>query len=181
MTKFPALDGVTSATPLKVLSDAMAAGTRLDLDVTSMFLGTANGVIGSSIVALLIGGLVLWGLDIIHGEICFSVLGAFTLVMGLFGGRGFEPTYLAAQLCGGGVVMGAFFMATDYVTSPVTKRGQILYGIGCGALTVLFRYYGLFPEGVTYAILLMNLCVWTIDRYTAPRIYGHKKGGAPRA
>ena len=117
MTKFPALDGVTSATPLKVLSDAMAAGTRLDLDVTSMFLGTANGVIGSSIVALLIGGLVLWGLDIIHGEICFSVLGAFTLVMGLFGGRGFEPSYLAAQLCGGGVVMGAFFMATDYTTS----------------------------------------------------------------
>ena len=82
MTQFPALDGVSSATPLAVLSDAMSKGVPASLDVTSMFLGTSTGVIGSSIVALLIGGLILWGLDIIHGEICFSVLGAFTLVMG---------------------------------------------------------------------------------------------------
>jgi electron transport complex protein RnfD len=74
-------------------------------------------------------------------------------------------------------MLGAIFMATDYVTSPVTKRGQIFYGIGCGVLTVLFRYYGLFPEGVTYAILIMNLCVWVIDRYTAPVRYGAPKGG----
>jgi len=72
-------------------------------------------------------------------------------------------------------------MATDYATSPVTPRGQILYGIGCGVLTVLFRYFGLFPEGVTYAILLMNGCVWAIDRYTAPRRFGVKKGGDRRA
>jgi electron transport complex protein RnfD len=85
------------------------------------------------------------------------------------------------SLFSGGLMLGAIFMATDYVTSPVTKRGQIIYGVGCGVLTVLFRYYGLFPEGVTYAILLMNLCVWTIDRYTAPRIYGHRKGGASNA
>jgi electron transport complex protein RnfD len=85
------------------------------------------------------------------------------------------------SLMGGGVMLGAIFMATDYVTSPVTKKGQIIYGVGCGVLTVLFRYYGLFPEGVTYAILIMNLLVWTIDRYTAPRVYGHTKGGAPHA
>ena len=142
MTKFPSLDGVTSATPLKVMTDALDAGVRLNLDVTSMFLGTANGVIGSCIVALLIGGLILWGLDIIHGEICFSVLGAFTLVMGLFGGRGFDPAYLAAQLCGGGVVMGAFFMATDYTTSPVSRLGQLVYGCLIGVLGALFRILG---------------------------------------
>jgi electron transport complex protein RnfD len=78
-------------------------------------------------------------------------------------------------------MLGAIFMATDYATSPATAWGQIFYGIGCGVLTVIFRYFGLFPEGVTYAILLMNLFVWVIDRYTAPRVYGHKKGGAPRA
>ena len=78
-------------------------------------------------------------------------------------------------------MLGAIFMATDYVTSPVTKLGQYIYGVGCGVLTLLFRYFGLFPEGVTYAILLMNLCVWTIDRYTAGRIYGSTKGGASNA
>ena len=78
-------------------------------------------------------------------------------------------------------MMGAIFMATDYVTSPVTKIGQYVYGIGCGVLTVIFRYFGLFPEGITYAILLMNLCVWSIDRYTAARAYGDVKGGASNA
>ena len=174
MTKFPALDGVTSATPLKVLSDAMAAGTRLDLDVTSMFLGTANGVIGSSIVALLIGGLVLWGLDIIHGEICFSVLGAFTLVMGLFGGRGFEPTYLAAQLCGGGVVMGAFFMATDYTTSPVSRLGQAVYGCLIGVLGALFRILGK-VDYFSYSVIIANLFTPLIDMYIIPKPYAYRK------
>ena len=75
-------------------------------------------------------------------------------------------------------MLGAFFMATDYSTSPVTPKGQIIYGIGCGILTVIFRYFGLFPEGVTYAILLMNACVWVIDAYTAPRRFGTKKGEA---
>ncbi len=174
MTKFPALDGVTSATPLKVLSDAMAAGTRLDLDVTSMFLGTANGVIGSSIVALLIGGLVLWGLDIIHGEICFSVLGAFTLVMGLFGGRGFEPTYLAAQLCGGGVIMGAFFMATDYTTSPVSRLGQLVYGCLIGVLGALFRILGK-VDYFGYSVIIGNLFTPLIDMYIIPKPYAYRR------
>ena len=100
----------------------------------------------------------------------------FSLLM-----EGFDAMSALALVLSGGLLIGAIFMATDYVTSPVTKRGQIIYGVGCGVLTVLFRYYGLFPEGVTYAILLMNLCVWTIDRYTAPRIYGHRKGGASNA
>jgi electron transport complex protein RnfD len=74
-------------------------------------------------------------------------------------------------------MLGAIFMATDYATSPVTSLGQILFGVGCGILTVIFRYYGLFPEGVTYAILLMNLMTWAIDRHTPPRRFGTKKGG----
>ena len=122
MTQFPALDGVSSATPLAVLSDAMSKGVPASLDVTSMFLGTSTGVIGSSVVALLIGGLILWGLDIIHGEICFSVLGAFTLIMGLFGGRGFDPAFLAAQLCGGGVVMGDRKSTRLNSSHPTTSR-----------------------------------------------------------
>ena len=174
MTRFPALDGVTAATPLKVMSDAMAEGVRLDLDVTSMFLGTSNGVIGSSIVALLIGGLILWGLDIIHGEICFSVLGAFTLIMGLFGGRGFDPAYLAAHLCGGGVVMGAFFMATDYTTSPVSRLGQLVYGCLIGALGALFRILGK-VDYFSYSVIIANLFTPLIDMYIIPKPYAYRK------
>ena len=88
--------------------------------------------------------------------------------------------WMLYSLFGGGVMLGAIFMATDYATSPVTAKGQIVYGIGCGALTVFFRYFGLFPEGVTYAILIMNAFVWIIDRHTAPRRFGVKKGGAAK-
>ena len=174
MSQFPALDGVSSATPLAVLSDAMTNGTPASLNVTSMFLGTSNGVIGSSIVALLIGGLVLWGLDIIHGEICFSVLGAFTLVMGLFGGRGFDPAYLAAQLCGGGVVMGAFFMATDYTTSPVSRLGQLVYGCLIGVLGALFRILGK-VDYFSYSVIIGNLFTPLIDMYIIPKPYAYRK------
>ena len=86
--------------------------------------------------------------------------------------------WMLYSLLSGGVMLGAIFMATDYATSPATEKGQILYGIGCGVLTVIFRYYGLFPEGVTYAILMMNAFVWFIDRHTPKRRFGVKKGGA---
>ncbi len=174
MTQFPALDGVTSATPLAVLSDAITNGTPATLNVTSMFLGTSNGVVGSSIIALLIGGLVLWGLDIIHGEICFSVLGGFTLIMGLFGGRGFDPAYLAAQLCGGGVVMGAFFMATDYTTSPVSRLGQLVYGCLIGILGALFRIVGK-VDYFSYSVIIGNLFTPLIDMYVIPKPYAYRK------
>ena len=104
MTVFK-VDMVSSPTPMAELLAGRA------VNVTSMFLGTSNAVIGSSIAALLLGGLILWAFDIIHGEICFSVLGGFTLFIALFGGQGFDPVFLAANICGGGVVMGAFFMA----------------------------------------------------------------------
>ena len=174
MTQFPALDGVSSATPLAVMSEAMSSGTPATLNVTSMFLGTSTGVIGSSIVALLIGGLVLWGLDIIHGEICFSVLGGFTLIMGLFGGRGFDPAFLAAQLCGGGVVMGAFFMATDYTTSPVSRLGQLVYGCLIGVLGALFRILGK-VDYFSYSVIIGNLFTPLIDIYIVPKPYAYRK------
>ena len=174
MTQFPALDGVSSATPLAVLSDAMSKGTPANLDVTSMFLGTSNAIIGSSIVALLIGGLVLWGLDIIHGEICFSVLGAFTLVMGLFGGRGFDPKFLLTHLCGGGVVMGAFFMATDYTTSPVSRLGQLVYGCLIGVLGALFRIMGK-VDYFSYSVIIGNLFTPLIDMYIIPKPYAYRR------
>ena len=174
MTQFPALDGVTSATPLAVLSDAMTNGTPATLNVTSMFLGTSNGVIGSSIIALLIGGLILWGLDIIHGEICFAVLGSFTVIMGLFGGRGFDPAFLAAQLCGGGVVMGAFFMATDYTTSPVSRLGQLVYGCLIGVLGALFRILGK-VDYFSYSVIIGNLFTPLIDIYVVPKPYAYRR------
>ena len=174
MTQFPSLDGVSSATPLAVLSDAMSNGTPANLNVTSMFLGTSNAIIGSSIVALLVGGLVLWGLDIIHGEICFSVLGAFTLAMGLFGGRGFDPAFLAVHLCGGGVVMGAFFMATDYTTSPVSRLGQLVYGCLIGLLGALFRILGK-VDYFSYSVIIANLFTPLIDMYIIPKPYAYRK------
>ena len=99
-------------------------------------------------------------------------------VLTLIFSKGMDPvSWMLYSLLSGGVVLGAIFMATDYATSPVTAKGQIIYGIGCGLLTVIFRYTGLFPEGVTYAILLMNAAVWGIERITQPRRIGVVKGG----
>jgi electron transport complex protein RnfD len=99
----------------------------------------------------------------------------------VFSKTGEPVAWMLYQILSGGVMLGAIFMATDYATSPATPVGHILYGIGCGILTVIFRHFGLFPEGVTYAILLMNLLTWVIDRCTPPKIYGAVKGGASRA
>ena len=116
-----------------------------------------------------------------QSRIPLAYLGTVAVLALIFHKTDSAFAWMLYQLFSGGVMLGAIFMATDYVTSPVTKLGQYIYGIGCGVLTLLFRYFGLFPEGVTYAILLMNLCVWTIDRYTAGRIYGSTKGGASNA
>ena len=165
----PVVDAVASATPV----GAMKAGEAIN--ITKMFLGTADGVIGSSILALLVGGLLLWSLNIIHGEICFSVLIGFTLFMGLFGGKGFDPGYLLAHLCGGGVVMGAFFMATDYVTSPVSRLGQFIYGCLIGVLGGLFRLKGNTADSFSYAIIIGNVCTPLIDTYIVQKPFAYRK------
>ncbi len=174
MTIAPVLDTMSSATPMGALR------ANETIDITRMFLGTADGVIGSSILALLIGGLVLWSMDIIHGQICFSVLGGFTLFVALFGGQGFEINYLLAQVCGGGVVMGAFFMATDYVTSPVSRLGQFIYGCLIGVLGGIFRLYGNTADSFSYAIVIGNVCTPLIDTYIVQKPFAYRKIGRTR-
>lgn len=180
MTNYPGVnamgvDALSSATPVAMLK----AGSMVN--VTRMFLGTAGGVIGSSILALLIGGLVLWGLDIIHGEICFSVVGGFTLCLALFGGHGFDPAFLAAHLCSGGVIMGAFFMATDYTTSPVSRLGQLVYGCLIGVLGALFRLLGKSADSFSYSIIIANLFTPLIDLYIVPKPYAYRKSAIDKA
>ena len=170
----PVVDAVATATPVA----AMKAGEAVD--ITKMFLGTADGVIGSSILALLAGGLLLWSLDIIHGQICFSVLIGFTVFIGLFGGRGFDINFLLAHLCGGGVVMGAFFMATDYVTSPVSRLGQFIYGCLIGVLGGLFRLKGNTADSFSYAIIIGNVCTPLIDTYIVQKPFAYRKLGKTR-
>jgi len=179
LTRYPALgvDAVTGATPLHhMVMPALPEESILD-----MFLGNCPGSIGEiSALALILGGVYLVLRKVISARIPLAYLATVAVLTFVFHKTEDALGWMLYSLFSGGLMLGAIFMATDYVTSPVTKKGQIIYGAGCGVLTVIFRYYGLFPEGVTYAILLMNLCVWTIDRYTAPRIYGYRKGGAGR-
>ncbi len=168
------LDASTSATPM------MALRQYETVDISRMFLGTADGVIGSSILALLIGGLVLWSMDIIHGQICFSVLGGFSLFIVLFGGHGLDLRFLLAHICGGGVVMGAFFMATDYVTSPVSRLGQFIYGCLIGVLGGIFRLYGNTADSFSYAIVIGNVCTPLIDTYIVQKPFTYRRGGVGR-
>ena len=174
MSISPVLDAVASATPVA----ALKAGETVN--ITKMFLGTADGVIGGSIIALMAGGLLLWSMDIIHGQICFSVLIGFTLFLGLFGGHGFDINYLLAHLCGGGVVMGAFFMATDYVTSPVSRLGQFIYGCLIGVLGGLFRLHGNTADSFSYAIIIGNVATPLIDTYIVQKPLAYRRIGRTR-
>ena len=142
-----------------------------------MFLGRCPGTIGEvSALALLVGGAYLVYRKVISIRIPAAYLGTVALVTLVFSKTGDPVSWMLYSLLSGGVMLGAIFMATDYATSPATPVGQIIYGIGCGVLTVFFRYNGLFPEGVTYAILIMNAFVWFIDRHTAMRRFGTGKG-----
>ena len=174
MVRFEGVDGVTAATPLHhMVMPALPEESILD-----MFLGNCPGSIGEvSALALLIGGAYLVYRKVISARIPLAYLGSVAVLTLIFHKTDAPIDWMLYSLFSGGVMLGAIFMATDYATSPVTAKGQIIYGIGCGILTVVFRYFGLFPEGVTYAILLMNALVWIIDRHTAPRRFGVKKGG----
>jgi len=169
MTTFT-YDAVTTATPLAELK----AGDNVD--VLSMALGTIPGTIGeTSAVALIIGGLFLLIIKIIDFRIPLFYIGSFTILIMVYGlatGRGFDFTFLLAHLFGGGLMLGAFFMATDYVTSPITPMGRILFGILLGLMTFLFRIFGGSAEGVSYAIIIGNLLVPLIERVTVPKSFG---------
>lgn len=180
LTRYAALgvDGVTAATPLHhMVMPALPEESILD-----MFLGRCPGSIGEiSALALLIGGGWLIYRKVISVRIPAAYLGTVAVLTLVFSKTGQPIAWMLYSLFSGGVMLGAIFMATDYATSPVTPRGQVVYGIGCGALTVFFRYFGLFPEGVTYAILIMDAFVWVIDRYTSLRRFGVKKGAGTNA
>jgi Na+-translocating ferredoxin:NAD+ oxidoreductase RnfD subunit len=169
MTSFT-YDAVTTATPLANLK----AGESVD--VLSMFLGKTAGTIGETCsLALIIGGVFLIVRGVINYRIPVFYIGSFAvfiLVYGAATGRGLDFTYLAAHLFGGGLMLGAFFMATDYVTSPITPMGKIIFGVILGFLTFLFRIYGGSAEGVSYAIIIGNLLVPLIERVTVPKSFG---------
>ena len=158
------VDGVTMATPLSYLY----AGEAMPgfLGFRSLLLGTIPGAAGElSSLALLIGGVYLLVRKVISWRIPVSFLGTVALLTLIFGHSGYaRGEWALYNLLSGGVLLAAIFMATDYATSPVTLKGQLLFGFGCGALTVLIRYFGGFPEGTSYAILIMNLCAWAIDK-----------------
>ena len=170
MTNF-ACDAYTGATPLA----ALKAGESVN--VMNMIVGKTAGTIGeTSVIALLIGACFLILIGVIDLRIPGTYIVTVILFAGIFGGHGFDPAYLSAQLAGGGLILGAFFMATDYVTRPITIKGQYVYGAVLGLLTGIFRIFGPGAEGVSYAIILGNLLVPLIEKFTMPVAFGRKAG-----
>lgn len=170
MTKFEC-DAYTGATPLALLKSGES------VNVYNMVLGRCNGTIGETSMALiLVGAIILLLLGIIDLRVPGTYIVSFVIFLGLFGGRGFDTNYISAHLAGGGLMLGAFFMATDYVTRPITVKGQYLYGILLGFLTCIFRVFGPGAEGVSYAIIIGNLLVPLIEKVTRPRAFGKKRG-----
>ena len=170
-------DVVTAATPLA----NMHQGLMPEATISDMFLGNIGGCIGeTSALLLLIGFGYLLIRKVITPRIPLIYIGTVAVPAFLFPMGNDRLTWMAAQIFGGGLMLGAIFMATDYVTSPITKKGQIIYAIGCGALTVLIRYFGGYNEGVSYAILVMNTCVVLLDRIGRPTKYGAPKKEAAK-
>ncbi len=169
-------DGVSGPTPLAMLKDGQA------VDSMSMLIGRIPGTIGeTSVIAIIIGAIFLILMGVIDLRIPGTYIVTFAVFVGIFGqftkaqAGLFDPQYITSHLCGGGLMLGAWFMATDYVTSPITKKGQYVYGALLGILTGLFRLFGGSAEGVSYAIIISNLLVPLIERVTLPKPFG--KGG----
>lgn len=164
------------ATPLAVLKE----GIIPQEDILSCFLGNSSGCIGEvSATLLIVGGIYLIFQRVISLHIPVAYLATVAAISFLFpAGSAASLEFMRYQLCSGGLVLGAFFMATDYVTSPVTKKGKVIFGVGCGLITLFIRYFGGYPEGVSFAILIMNLFVWYLDKGTKPVCFGGvKKNG----
>ncbi len=169
MTDFT-YDGVSTATPLAIIKDG---GQVALLD---MIIGRIPGTIGeTSTIAILIGAVFLICMGVIDLRIPGTYLISFTVLMGLFSGNGWNIEYLTGQLCGGGLMLGAFFMATDYTTTPITEKGKYVYGLALGIMTFILRHFSSSAEGVSYAIIICNLLVPLIEMVTMPKCFG--KGG----
>ncbi len=170
MTNF-VVDSVTSATPLEVLK---TSGEMTP--IKNMFLGNIGGTLGeTSTIAILVGAVYLLAKKIIDYRIPFAYIASFSIFILIFGDKSFDLDYLLMHLCGGGLMLGAFFMATDYVTAPITPLGRIIYGIILGVLTGLFRIFGNSAEGVSFAIIFGNLLVPLIEKISMPKPFGYHK------
>ncbi|MBR5252584.1 MAG: RnfABCDGE type electron transport complex subunit D [Clostridia bacterium] len=168
-------DVVSSATPLA----ALKGGELPKIGLTDMVIGNIGGCIGEvSAVLLALGGLYLIIRHIITWHIPVAYIGTVALLTLVFArGDVSALSFMLYEVFAGGLMIGAFFMATDYATSPVTPRGRLLFGFGCGVITVMIRYFGSYPEGVSFAILIMNMLVWYIDKVTMPRRFGGNANG----
>ena len=189
------ITAITSATPLNLLKQsakiiaspekfdpsqvqtAQEAIAKLSSSYTNLLIGNVGGCLGeTSVIALLIGALILFYRHIIDWRIPFTYIGTVALLAWIFGGtEGLFTGNWIFHVLSGGLILGAFFMATDMVTSPINPKGQFIFAAGCGILTVAIRLWGGYPEGVSYSILLMNLTVPLIDRYTVPKVFGEVK------
>ena len=170
-------DAVTAATPMS----AMHQGALPEESILDMFLGNIGGCIGeTSALLLIIGFIYLLYRKVITARIPLAYIGTVAILAFLFPQGNDRIAWMAAQVFGGGLMLGAIFMATDYVTSPLTKLGQIVYGIGCGIITILIRYFGGYSEGVTYAILCMNACAVLLDKVGRPVKFGAPKKEAAK-
>ena len=162
-------DAVATVTPLAVIKGAEAGATSASM--FDLLIGNVGGCIGeTSAILLIIGGIYLIYRGVITYVIPTYYIGTVAVLTFIF--SGFDISMLSYNILAGGLILGAFFMATDYTTSPVSKKGQIIYAIGCGLLTAVIRYYGGYPEGVSYSILLMNVATPLIDKYISPRVFG---------
>ncbi|WMC92420.1 RnfABCDGE type electron transport complex subunit D [Kineothrix sp. MB12-C1] len=170
MTNFE-VDAYSGATPLAAIKNGES------VNILDMIIGKTAGTIGeTSMIAIVIGACFLLLLGVIDLRVPGSYIVSFVIFICLFGGHGADPAYISAQLAGGGLMLGAFFMATDYVTRPITKNGQYVYGIFLGVLTGIFRVFGPSAEGVSYAIIIGNLLVPLMEKMTLPKGFGIKGG-----
>lgn len=171
-------DAVVSATPLASIKTGVIPSSA---SLSDMFFGLTGGSIGEvSAFLLIVGGLYLLLKRVISWHIPVAYIATVAMLTMLFPKTAITSDLIAMQfmayeILSGGLMLGAIFMATDYVTAPVTRTGKLIYGVGCGAITVFLRYYGGYPEGVSFAILIMNLTVWYLDKFTRPKRFGEVK------
>lgn len=179
---FGAADIITAATPMGYLKTGNIEGLKATYSVLDMFLGKIGGSLGEvSALALIIGGVYLIVRKVINWHTPVAYIATVAVLSLLFPKAGSGVDWMLYSVFGGGLMLGAFFMATDYATSPVTPKGQLVFGIGCGLFTVLIRYFGSYNEGVCYSIMVMNLCVALIDKYTKPTRFGVVKSDKKEA
>ena len=177
------VDVITHATPLSYMKNGDMAGLKEAYSLADVFLGKVGGSLGEiSALLLIIGGLYLIWRKVINWQTPVAYIATVAVITFLFPkGDAGNLEWMLYSLFSGGLMLGAFFMATDYATSPVTKKGQLIFGIGCGLFTVFIRYFGSYNEGVCYSIMVMNLCVALIDKYTKPTRFGVVKSDKKEA